>query len=197
MQPDARRSVVLAAAAHCFAARGFHSTSVQQIAAAAGVQPGALYRYFPSKEAIIAAIIAEAHGQLLEAYSAIPASADLIDGFNTLLADEENPFGSRNEAALFAEVVAESFRNQAVEAALTTSDAELDAWVVGRVDAMKRDQPVLGELAPDAVATVLGALYDGLVLRMARSRASATDVRKVVSALLNGLRVPSEADKET
>lgn len=51
-----RRDEILAAAQRLFARMGFHQTSMQQICAAAGMSPGNLYRYFPSKEAIIAGI---------------------------------------------------------------------------------------------------------------------------------------------
>ena len=40
----------------CFARSGFHKASMQDICAEAGMSAGNLYRYFRSKEAIIAAI---------------------------------------------------------------------------------------------------------------------------------------------
>lgn len=41
----------------CFAARGFSGTTTRQLAAEVGVTEAALYRHFPSKEALYAAII--------------------------------------------------------------------------------------------------------------------------------------------
>ena len=55
LQAD-RRSEILAAAQTCFARSGFHQTSMQEICAEAGMSPGNLYRYFRSKEDIIAGI---------------------------------------------------------------------------------------------------------------------------------------------
>ena len=55
LQSD-RRAEILAAAQRCFVRSGFHQTSMQEICAEAGMSPGNLYRYFPSKEAIIAGI---------------------------------------------------------------------------------------------------------------------------------------------
>jgi AcrR family transcriptional regulator len=51
-----RRAEILAAAERCFARSGFHRASMQEICAEAGMSPGNLYRYFDSKEAIIAGI---------------------------------------------------------------------------------------------------------------------------------------------
>ena len=51
-----RRSAILDAAERCFAQSGFHQASMHDICVAAGMSPGNLYRYFASKEAIIAGI---------------------------------------------------------------------------------------------------------------------------------------------
>lgn len=52
----ARRQEILDAARRAFIARGFHATSMQQIAAESGVSAGNIYRYFPNKEALIASV---------------------------------------------------------------------------------------------------------------------------------------------
>ncbi|MDQ3987169.1 MAG: TetR/AcrR family transcriptional regulator, partial [Actinomycetota bacterium] len=54
--PDQRRREILEAATELFRDRGFESTTVQAVAAAAGVAAGTVYLYFPSKEAILAAL---------------------------------------------------------------------------------------------------------------------------------------------
>jgi hypothetical protein len=43
----------------CFAREGFHRTTMQDIVAQTGLSAGAIYRYFPAKEDIVAAIAAE------------------------------------------------------------------------------------------------------------------------------------------
>jgi len=52
---EARRHQILEAARTCFSRQGFHQTTVQDICKEAGLSPGAVYRYFPSKDHIIAA----------------------------------------------------------------------------------------------------------------------------------------------
>lgn len=52
-----RRARVIAATRALFAEHGFHGTGIAQIAAASGVKVGQLYRDFPAKEAIVAAIV--------------------------------------------------------------------------------------------------------------------------------------------
>src|SRR5262249_424611 len=53
---EKRRQQILDAASACFSRNGFHQTSMQEICSEAELSPGAIYRYFRSKEEIIAAI---------------------------------------------------------------------------------------------------------------------------------------------
>lgn len=50
---DDKRRLILDAALKVFAQRGFHGTSVPEVAEAAGVGTGTLYRYFEHKEALV------------------------------------------------------------------------------------------------------------------------------------------------
>ena len=54
---DKRRQALLAAALDAFFERGFTATRMDDIAARAGVSKGALYLYFPSKEALFTALV--------------------------------------------------------------------------------------------------------------------------------------------
>jgi len=46
-------------AIRCFAAKGFRGTTIRELASQVGITEAALYRYFPSKEALYQAIIDE------------------------------------------------------------------------------------------------------------------------------------------
>lgn len=52
-----RREQILAVAAQLFARRGFHGVSIADLGAAVGVSGPALYRHFPSKEALLAEML--------------------------------------------------------------------------------------------------------------------------------------------
>ena len=53
-----RRDQILDAAMQCFASAGFRGATTREIASRVGITEAALYRHFPSKEALYAAIIA-------------------------------------------------------------------------------------------------------------------------------------------
>lgn len=54
---ETRRLQILDAAMACFARKGFHQTTMEDIGQEAGLSPGLAYRYFDSKEDIILATI--------------------------------------------------------------------------------------------------------------------------------------------
>ncbi len=62
---EARRAQILGAARRAFTRNGFHSTSMQDILRESGLSAGAVYRYFPSKVDIIAAIASSAMAAMM------------------------------------------------------------------------------------------------------------------------------------
>ena len=63
-QEDKRR-LILEAAVHVFARKGYHEARVGDIAEEAGVAHGLLYHYFPSKESLLETIFRETWGDVL------------------------------------------------------------------------------------------------------------------------------------
>ncbi len=61
-----RREQILSTAAELFAARGFHGVSVADLGAACGISGPALYRHFPSKDAMLAEMLVSISEELLE-----------------------------------------------------------------------------------------------------------------------------------
>ena len=53
------RQRILEAARKLFAASGYESSTTREIADAAGIANGTLFNYFPNKEAILAALVAD------------------------------------------------------------------------------------------------------------------------------------------
>ena len=61
-----RRDQILSTAADLFAERGFHGVSVADLGAACGISGPALYRHFPSKDAMLAEMLVSISEELLE-----------------------------------------------------------------------------------------------------------------------------------
>lgn len=60
------RETIHRAAIELFARRGYHATSMRQIAAAAGIQPAAIYHWYPGKEAILVELQDDFMDRLIE-----------------------------------------------------------------------------------------------------------------------------------
>jgi AcrR family transcriptional regulator len=68
--PD-RREAILDAAKQAFATSGFHGTSIDDVASAAGISKALIYEHFPSKQALHATLIAQQADELFGRLAAV------------------------------------------------------------------------------------------------------------------------------
>ena len=114
MKPESisdRRDQILRAAMSCFAKCGFHQTSMQDISEEAGISVGLIYRYFDSKEAVIAAM-ADRHKneiqQVLERARQVPTLLGSLETLFTAHCCEDSP---QVQSAFVVNLYAEASRN--------------------------------------------------------------------------------------
>lgn len=105
---------ILDAARVCFVRSGFQGASMHEICGEAGMSPGALYRYFPSKEAIVIAIADNDRREDAETFAAMFSNPSVIDGVVESTMAYIRHVRDRDMAPLFAEIRAESMRNEAI-----------------------------------------------------------------------------------
>jgi AcrR family transcriptional regulator len=96
-----RRGAVLAAARDQFALRGFESTTMRDIADAAGLTASNLYRYFESKDSMIVEILGDFSDRLLTAYKEVIGAGstvtETLDAILWLLEQASRQFGPEIE----------------------------------------------------------------------------------------------------
>src|SRR5439155_17004815 len=73
-----RQASIIAAAAALFAQKGFNGTTTREIAKTAGISEALLFKYFPTKRALYAAILA-ARSQLSQLMVSIEEAAEKRD----------------------------------------------------------------------------------------------------------------------
>jgi AcrR family transcriptional regulator len=121
-----RREEILAAAQRCFSRSGFHQSSMQEICAEADMSPGGLYRYFPSKEAIIAAIAERDRADAAANFAAVAEVPGVFEGLEKLariyLIER-----SDEEIGVCAEIRTESRRNPEVGRIHHSINADVEA----------------------------------------------------------------------
>ena len=88
----ARRESILGAAATAFAQKGFAATSMDDVAAEAGITRLILYRHFESKEALYTAVLERVRDRFIEEFSAEAHERRAIGAIHALLVvARENP----------------------------------------------------------------------------------------------------------
>jgi TetR/AcrR family transcriptional regulator, repressor for uid operon len=161
-----RRSDILAAAQRCFVRSGFHGASMQDICNEAGMSPGNLYRYFPSKEALIAGIAERDRAEVAQEF----ASADLSRGFFAVLEGMAyHHFSERSDeqVKLCTEIMSEARRNPEIARISAAFDADVKKWLIDLLRAGADRGDIARDLDFDAVATMLMVIADGVWWRRA------------------------------
>ena len=153
--PTSTRASILAAAAGCFAAYGFDATSMRHVAAAAGVDPALVRRFFGSKEQLFsevaAALIVPERALAAVAAGAPEAAGErLVRYFLSLLGEVSQPgpflglirsaVASEHAAGLLRRLLAEqvlaklaaSFRSETAELGAALAASQLVGLAVAR-----------------------------------------------------------------
>lgn len=160
-----RRRQILDAAMACFSRRGFHRTSMQEICGEAALSAGALYRYFPSKSDIIAAIAEEDRSAIDPLFAGIAEGPDMIEGVCALAAHMVAKCSA--EASLFAEVIAETLRDRELSERFAAHEERMRTRLVDAIRAAWRRGPS-SDMSAERAARLVMLMLDGLAIRAMR-----------------------------
>ncbi|GAA2829273.1 TetR family transcriptional regulator [Aminobacter aminovorans] len=164
---EARKQQILDAAIICFTRKGFHGTSTAEICAEAGMSPGNLFHYFPTKQAIIAAIVEQDRRETAAYFAQIDQSLDLFDEILKFMDIVLELAADPAYSSLALEIAAEAMRDKHIAALVSAHDAEMQA----ALSVMLRNAALRGQIDPalDPVETArwIGALIDGVFGRIA------------------------------
>ncbi|WP_374536960.1 TetR/AcrR family transcriptional regulator [Chitinimonas taiwanensis] len=171
LDPDkhaARRGQILNAAIQCFAERGFHQTSTAQICAAAGMSPGNLFHYFPSKDAIIEAIVLEDSAAMAARSAELAREGDLRVALHRMLDEALASLADPLYRRISMELMAEAVRNARLFALVAENEAARRAgWRWLLQGAQAKGQIAAGaepELLVDALLVQLDGVFSRLLL---------------------------------
>lgn len=166
---QAQSERILNAAQKCFIEHGFHAAGMALIAETAGMSPGLIYRYFPSKSAIILAIVERQLEHSRAGIRDLHNAPDFKDAaFNAFIRWRDGDPCLVN-AALFLEMSAEASRDPMIAAGLRAHDQEirneLAAWMSASVVAGGKGLPP--EVARTRAIT-LQIFFEGMAIRALR-----------------------------
>ncbi|MET0534949.1 MAG: TetR/AcrR family transcriptional regulator [Steroidobacter sp.] len=159
LRDQLRRGQIVSAAQNCVVRHGFHAASMGQIAAEAQMSVGQIYRYFPSKESIIHAIVERIVAKRLQWM----LNREKQVNFAAVFAQRGHfrP-GDEDDRILMLEITAEATRNSAVAEIVREADRRIRSQAVTLVRA---DYPELTEREAAARVELMSVLAEGTASR--------------------------------
>jgi AcrR family transcriptional regulator len=136
---DQRVTDILIAVRRAFAEKGFDGASMQDLARAAGMSVGNFYRYFPSKAAIVDALIAHDVAEMQADFATILTANNPMAALRARIQVRLRDEACAEDGRLWAEITAAALRRPEIgtaclrmEAGITDNLATVFARVTGR-----------------------------------------------------------------
>ncbi|MCF4099531.1 TetR/AcrR family transcriptional regulator [Maritalea mediterranea] len=164
-----RKAEILQGARACFIDKGIHQTSMQDICQRSQISPGALYRYFPSKQSIIEAIAAGEQQSNAELIDHLRAARDPVAALSDALPDLLDHILDHDFARLMVEISSEASRNPAVYKPFAAIDQQFRTDLTNIFAARHKFGPFGSADQTAQQVFVLLSLIDGLVARAANN----------------------------
>jgi len=124
---DQRGAEILGSVRQAFAEKGFDGASMQDLARAAGISVGSFYRYFPSKAAIVEALIAIDLAQMEQDFAAIMDSPRPMEALRVKLRQIIPEHQCNQDGQLWAEITAAALRKPEIGAAACRMEVAISA----------------------------------------------------------------------
>ncbi|MET8953016.1 TetR/AcrR family transcriptional regulator [Streptomyces sp. NPDC004393] len=183
LTPTDRRAQLLAVGARLFAARPYDDVLMEEVAKEAGISRALLYRHFPSKHALFAAVYQQAADQLLDETRLDPADSlvgQLIQGMDVHL----DYFMANRHAVLAANRV-------------LAGDPVIQSIMTNELDALRTRLLAVLPLADDSAREAVSAVLKSWLVFvqvlcvdwLTRETCTRTQLRDIcIGALLGALR---------
>lgn len=126
---DLRSAMILASVHRAFMEKGFDGASMQDLAREAGMSVGNFYRYFPSKAAIIEAIITHDLAEMEKDFSTIIGSADPMKSLRQTIKKHVEDNLCDGEGQLWAEITAVAMRKPEIAAIVGRMEIDLTHYL--------------------------------------------------------------------
>lgn len=144
------------AALGLFAEHGYDGTSVRMIAEGAGISPGLLYHYFPSKEALLRALFETTMRDVRASFAVAAAEPTPAERLGMLVRAALRIVGEHRSFWRLAYAI------RLQPAVLAILGPELPAWTAEILATLEEHLRVLGTAEPSIEARILFATIDGV-----------------------------------
>jgi len=163
---EARKNQIILGAWECFARKGYYQTKMADIAKEAGISAGAIYRYFPSKEAVLKAISERSLERDLDLLERARASEDEPIAALELLSLAMRSFfrepGFETLARVQVELRPEFLRNEELKQSMRKNLRVMLAAASLLISEAKRKGQIKPNVDPEALAMLALCFNEGL-----------------------------------
>lgn len=128
-RPDPRTGEILDGVRHAFSEKGFDGASMQDLARSCGMSVGNFYRYFPSKAAIVAALILRDLAEMEATFREILRSSDPLSGLRTTIHARILTKSCESDGQLWAEITAAALRKAEISAITNQMEHEIVGYL--------------------------------------------------------------------
>jgi AcrR family transcriptional regulator len=159
---DESKEVILAAAKELFAKRGYRGTTFSSIADAAGFSNAGLIHHYPSKNAVLLAVLASRDSEDWSLSNPQPEALGIgiIDGLAALVAHNES---EPQAVAMFSTLLGEAVGGDHPAHEYFVSRYErIRAHITQLLHDGQKEHALASDIDPEALANVLIAVLDGL-----------------------------------
>lgn len=162
-----QRTRILEAARRCFVRSGFHRATMQDVAAEAGMSAGNIYRYFKSKDDVVAALCALDRAGIAASFADLADQPDPLAAF-IAIGERHLVQESRDQAILALDLWAESARSARIDQICREFDADIRRWIGSFLGRMAANGQAVPDLDVARLVDLLVCIGDGLLARKAR-----------------------------
>lgn len=189
--PDYKREArlrIIEAAAKAFTQRGYHRTTMDDIASEVGVSKGALYLYFKSKEGLVREICRIAPARLRETLYSSFSGGDILSGASEFF--ERSLVQSISGLGLYFEILAEAHRTPTIRKIVASTYRQSLDVLIGFLTGLKGKGIIGSDTDIEPLARGLVALHDGLMAGMLLGTDAAETKKawnEIIRALVDGI----------
>jgi AcrR family transcriptional regulator len=173
---DEVRDKIVASAQAEFKAKGFLGASMRAIAAASGITPGNIYRYFSGKQALFKNAVSPAHGLMLELAYADAYSKDEAGGRRLDVETIMNRVMSVYEAHS-AELMILFFGGEGSKC------RDVKADLIRLIENRLRESALADK--PDLALVMASSFVEGVLVALKRSEGDVPKLRELIADLIS------------